>query len=88
MNLASRHESSGVVGGINVSKATYLLTKEYFDFEERGPVVIKGKERLDMYRLVGLKQRFVDMPARRPNEAFLSAYDGIRGGRTILGYDS
>ena len=43
VNVASRMESSGVPGRIQVSESTHKLLKDSAHFEERGPVEIKGK---------------------------------------------
>lgn len=51
VNTASRMESAGVEGKINISKPTYLLLKDNpkFAFENRGAVEIKGKAAMEMY---------------------------------------
>ncbi len=53
VNTASRMESSGEVGRVNISEATYALVKEQagslFDFTPRGKVQAKGKGELEMY---------------------------------------
>jgi len=49
VNIASRMESSGVAGKINITGATYELVKEFFDCEYRGKMPIKYKGEIDMY---------------------------------------
>jgi class 3 adenylate cyclase len=53
VNTASRMESSGEVGQVNISEATYALVREQagslFDFTARGKVQAKGKGELEMY---------------------------------------
>jgi class 3 adenylate cyclase len=49
VNLASRLETSGEVGKVNISGATYELVKDQFDCEYRGKVNAKGKGEIDMY---------------------------------------
>jgi len=49
VNTASRLESSGQVGRVNISAATYELVKEEFTCEYRGEIVVKGKGKLGMY---------------------------------------
>ena len=53
VNTASRMESSGEVGQVNISESTYALLREHaghlFDFEPRGKVQAKGKGELEMY---------------------------------------
>lgn len=53
VNLASRMESTGEVGRLNVSAYTYDLIKEVYRCEYRGKVSAKGKGEMDMYFVVG-----------------------------------
>ncbi|WP_179958242.1 adenylate cyclase [Chitinimonas arctica] len=43
VNMASRMESQGLSGHIQVSQETFELTRQWFNFEARGEVAIKGK---------------------------------------------
>lgn len=51
VNTASRMESSGAVGRVNVSESTYELIKDLpeYSFESRGKVQAKGKGLLEMF---------------------------------------
>ncbi|MGB0369001.1 MAG: adenylate/guanylate cyclase domain-containing protein [Flavobacteriales bacterium] len=51
VNTASRMESSGEVGKVNISEATYELLKDdaQFSFESRGKIEAKGKGEMEMY---------------------------------------
>ena len=51
VNTASRMESSGEVGQVNISEATYALVKDEADltFSPRGKVQAKGKGEMEMY---------------------------------------
>lgn len=51
VNTASRMESGGEVGRVNISKTTYEMVKdeEGLSFEYRGKVQAKGKGEIDMY---------------------------------------
>jgi class 3 adenylate cyclase/Tfp pilus assembly protein PilF len=51
VNTASRMESNGVVGKVNISENTYKLLKDdqLFTFEKRGKINVKGKGELEMY---------------------------------------
>ena len=51
VNTASRMESSGEVGKVNISEATCELLKDdsQFSFEGRGKVEAKGKGEMEMY---------------------------------------
>ena len=51
VNTASRMESSGEVGQVNISEATYALVKSEagLTFTPRGKVLAKGKGEMEMY---------------------------------------
>ncbi len=49
VNTASRMESSGEVGRVNISKATYQLVKDQFACTYRGEIEAKGKGKVKMY---------------------------------------
>jgi class 3 adenylate cyclase len=49
VNLASRMESSGEVGRVNISKSTYEFVKDKFKCTYRGKVYAKNKGEIDMY---------------------------------------
>lgn len=55
VNVASRMESSGVPGGIQVSATTYDRLKDKFVLEERGAIAVKGKGQMITYWLLGKK---------------------------------
>ncbi len=55
VNTASRMESSGVPGNVNISQATFELVKDFFECEHRGKVYAKNKGALDMYLVRHLK---------------------------------
>lgn len=49
VNIASRMESSGEAGKINISETTYQLAKETFKCTFRGKIKAKNKGEIDMY---------------------------------------
>ena len=51
VNLASRVESHGEAGKVNISERTYDIIKQdpEFEFESRGEVLVKGKGAIKMY---------------------------------------
>ena len=57
VNTASRMESGSEPGKINVSQSTYEEVKDYFDFEYRGEKKVKGKQKVKMYFLKGIKDQ-------------------------------
>jgi adenylate cyclase len=55
VNVASRMESSGVAGRIQVTPATYNHLKDKYVLEERGVTFVKGKGEMNTYWLTGKK---------------------------------
>jgi adenylate cyclase len=53
VNMASRMESNGIGGRIQVSETTYKVLKDKYILEQRGMIDIKGKGRLMTYWLQG-----------------------------------
>jgi class 3 adenylate cyclase len=49
VNLASRMESSGEVGKVNISDTTYALIKHRFQCVHRGEIQAKNKGKIEMY---------------------------------------
>ena len=55
VNVASRMESQGAAGGIQVTAATYALLRDKYIFEQRDAIAIKGKGEMITYWLTGRK---------------------------------
>ncbi|MCC3594721.1 MAG: PAS domain-containing protein [Microcoleus sp. PH2017_28_MFU_U_A] len=55
VNTASRMESHGIPGSIQVSFYTYDLLRDKYEFEERGLIEIKGKGEMRTYFMTGRK---------------------------------
>ena len=55
VNTASRMESHGIPGAIQVTEATQRLLRSEFELEDRGPVEVKGKGRMNVYILRGAR---------------------------------
>jgi class 3 adenylate cyclase len=55
VNTASRAESSGAVGLVNITETTYELVKDIFNCEYRGDIEVKGKGLMKMYFVLGEK---------------------------------
>ncbi|NJN63300.1 MAG: hypothetical protein HC795_18870 [Coleofasciculaceae cyanobacterium RL_1_1] len=55
VNVASRMESSGKPGQIQVTESTYQQLKDQYIFEERGSIKVKGKGKMKTYWLLGKK---------------------------------
>ncbi|MDX1685169.1 MAG: adenylate/guanylate cyclase domain-containing protein [Saprospiraceae bacterium] len=58
VNTASRMESAGEAGRVNISESTYTLIKDEpgFQFEKRGKVEVKGKGEIDMWFVERIKE--------------------------------
>jgi class 3 adenylate cyclase len=56
VNTASRMESQGVAGCIQVTARTYERLRDGYRFERRGPIPVKGKGEVVTYFLVGRNQ--------------------------------
>lgn len=76
VNTASRLESSGVAGRINISGATYELVKHFFDCECRGKVAAKNKGEIDMYFVNGIRSELA-IDSCTPNEKFYDLYESL-----------
>jgi adenylate cyclase len=57
VNTASRMESHGTPGRIQVARATYELLADEFEFEPRGTIAVKGKGEMEAWYLVGRRPR-------------------------------
>jgi len=79
VNIASRMESSGVAGKINVTGATFHLIKDFFECEYRGKMPIKYKGEIDMYfvRRI-LPELSEDNEGKKTNDLFRIRLQNIR----------
>ncbi|MDX9903519.1 MAG: adenylate/guanylate cyclase domain-containing protein [Bacteroidales bacterium] len=77
VNTASRMESSGEAGKINISGTTHEFVKEYFTCEYRGRMPVKYKGDLDMYFVTGIRPEFCE-PDGLPNRKFFNRIEMIR----------
>ncbi|MGF1536738.1 MAG: adenylate/guanylate cyclase domain-containing protein [Elainellaceae cyanobacterium] len=78
VNVASRMESFGVPGRVNVSKATADLVKCFFNFEHRGDVLVKDKGYLEMHLVEGIRRPLSrDAAGTLPNGKFVDRYKAI-----------
>ncbi|WP_162819783.1 adenylate/guanylate cyclase domain-containing protein [Kordia sp. SMS9] len=59
VNIASRMESNGTIGKVNISSNTFALVKDDpdFTFEYRGKITAKGKGELQMYYVQHAKEQ-------------------------------
>lgn len=77
VNTASRMESSGEAGKINISGTTYEFVKEYFTCDYRGRMPVKYKGDLDMYFVTGIRPDLRE-PDGSPNRKFFTKIEMIR----------
>ena len=69
VNTASRMETSGEAGKINISGTTYEFVKEFFICQHRGKMPVKYKGELDMYFVEGIRPELSEN-GNRPNRKF------------------
>ncbi len=70
VNTASRMESSGEAGRINISGTTYEFVKDFFVCEHRGKMPVKYKGEIDMYFINGIIPDLRDDDGK-PNGKFI-----------------
>lgn len=70
VNLASRMESSGVPGRVNLSARTYSLVKDHIECEPRGPIRTKDGRDLEMFFANRVRR-----PSERNNAALAGGLD-------------
>jgi len=72
VNTASRMESAGEIGKVNISGDTYEHIKDYFECEYRGKIEAKNKGEIDMYFVHGLKPEYSEPDSNIiPNKNFM-----------------
>ena len=64
VNVASRMESRGISGKIQVTEATYQLLKDKFLLEFRGSIPVKGKGEMITYWLIDRVKKKLDQQKR------------------------
>jgi adenylate cyclase len=60
VNTASRMESHGLTGSIQVTERAYRILADRFEFEARGSIDVKGKGPLATFLLTGMKRTAID----------------------------
>lgn len=80
VNLASRMESAGEPGRINISADTYELIKDYFICNYRGEKEVKNVGKVGMYFVSRIKPEYAD-PKNKilPNSEFMKIYNELKG---------
>lgn len=78
VNTASRMETTGEAGKVNISSETYKLVKDYFICEYRGKLPVKYKGNIDMYFVKGLRPELSINLVGLPNRKFLLKLQMLR----------
>jgi adenylate cyclase len=71
VNTASRMESHGTPGRIQITRATYELLADDFECEPRGPIAVKGKAEIEAWYLLRPRS---DLQARLPSRYWRSSW--------------
>ena len=53
VNIASRLESQGIPGRVQVSAETWRIVKDVFDADPRGPIELRGYGPMEAFAIVG-----------------------------------
>jgi GAF domain-containing protein len=79
VNIASRMESGGTAGRINISEDTYKLVKDFFHCKYRGNLSIKNRGKMKMYFLNRIKPKLAaDENELAPNKKFKEMYESVK----------
>jgi class 3 adenylate cyclase len=77
VNIAQRMEANGEADKVNISQDIFEQTKDFFDFEYRGKIPVKGKGDMEMYFVLRVKEELsVGRKGRTPDLYFLQKYIG------------
>ena len=74
VNLASRMESTGEPGRVNISANTYEKVKDFFCCEYRGKIGTKERREYEMYFVTGVLDKLLAGNNDKVPEAFLHRY--------------
>jgi len=79
VNLASRMESNGEAGMVNISGPVCAQVMEYVEVVPRGPIKVKGKGEVQMYFALRLKPEYsADAKGCVANEVLLKVREELR----------
>lgn len=74
VNYASRMESSGVPGRVNLSEQTHARIKDFIACASRGKVLTKEKKEMEMFFADGILPKLLDESGTNPPPAFAKRY--------------
>ena len=69
VNTASRMESQGAPGRIQITRATYDLISDEFECEPQGTIRVKGKGEMEVWHVLGLRQAGAGASRSEPSPA-------------------
>jgi guanylate cyclase len=69
VNTASRMESHGSPGRIQITRGTYDLLGDEFEYEPRGTITVKGKGEMEIWHVLGLRADGVSAALSEPAPA-------------------
>jgi|GEM_PF-331982 len=75
VNVASRMESQGTPGKIQVTEATYKCLKDQYQFHQRGTIEVKGRGAMETYFLVGRQHE--SLPVGKTEDAEVRTGGGV-----------
>jgi len=79
VNTASRMESCGEPGRVNISESTFNIVGKFFDCEYRGKIEAKGKGAVSMYFVNRIKPEYADdEDGIVPNMVLINAIKSLR----------
>jgi len=78
VNVASRMESSGEPGKVNISGQTYELVRDFFVCEYRGKMPVKYKGEIEMYFVKGIRPELSLNLKGIPNQRFFMMLQNLR----------
>jgi class 3 adenylate cyclase len=85
VNTASRMETSGTPGKVNISSATYQYVHPFFDCEYRGKIEAKNMGMIEMYYVNGIKKKLRNSKdPLKPSKAFYDLYDKLKLGNFTI----
>ena len=76
VNIASRMESAGEPGKLNVSADTAGVIRDFFHTEPRGEIEVKNRGSMEMYFVRSVKPELLDHHGR-PNKEFETRYRAL-----------
>ncbi len=74
VNIASRMESNGAPGQVNISAKTFEMIKDRYHCTHRGKISAKNIGEIDMYFVNGVKSEIIELP---PGKLFEHIHDNV-----------